>query len=44
MRVSAPHAALAVALGGAVAINLCGELVLTGCLVFGDLALPLAVQ
>ena len=32
---------LGLGLGGAIAINLCGGLVLTGWLVFGDLALPL---
>jgi len=31
-------------LGGAVAINLCGGLVLTGWLLFGDLSLPLRGQ
>ncbi len=35
---------LGLGLGGAIAINLCGGLVLTGWLVFGDLALPLRGQ
>jgi len=35
---------LGLGLGGAIAINLCGGFVLTGWLVFGDLALPLRGQ